>query len=100
MNQEGSPAVKTQGAVLTHVMNELEVACLPGKLPEFLEVDLSTIEAGQSVHANDVKLPEGVEPVQHLALENPVIVSATIPAGAVADQEAEAKPDAGATPAA
>jgi large subunit ribosomal protein L25 len=104
MNQEESPAVKRQGAVLSHVMNDLEISCLPDQLPEYIEIDLANIEAGQSIHANDVKLPEGVTLVQHLALENPVILAATIPAGGVAEEESAeaAKPAAaaGETPAA
>lgn len=87
MNQEESPAVKLGGAVLTHVLNELEVSCLPSALPEFIEVDLSNFAAGESLHAKDVKLPEGVTLVAHLEQENPVIVSATIPA-AVQSEEA------------
>lgn len=83
LNQEMSKAVKFGGAVLTHVMNEIEVVCLPADLPEFVEIDLSEIEVGQSLHVNDLKLPKGVELVQHLGQENPVIVSATVPAGVV-----------------
>ena len=47
MNQETNPAVKLSGAVISHVINELEIECLPGDLPEFIEVDLANIEAGQ-----------------------------------------------------
>jgi large subunit ribosomal protein L25 len=102
LNQESNPAVKTGGAVLTHVITDLEVTCLPGKLPEFIELDLATIEVNQSVHAKDVTLPEGVALVQHLELENPVVVSASIPAAVIsAEDEAEAaKPAEGQAPAA
>jgi large subunit ribosomal protein L25 len=99
MNQEASKAVKLGGAVLTHVLNELEVACLPGNLPEFLEVDLTNLESGQSLHAKDVTLPAGVELVTHIEQENPVIVTAVIPA-AVASEEGDAAASQGETPAA
>ncbi|MEJ2767309.1 50S ribosomal protein L25/general stress protein Ctc [Mycetohabitans sp. B46] len=89
MNQEGSPAVKLGGGVITHVLNEIEVSCLPGNLPEFIEVDLANFELNQSLHAKDVKLPAGVELTPHVEQENPVIVSATLPAGAVADEAGE-----------
>jgi large subunit ribosomal protein L25 len=56
----------------------------PSALPEFLEVDLSKIEAGQSLHAKDIALPNGVA-LAHVDAENPVVASATVPAGAVSD---------------
>jgi large subunit ribosomal protein L25 len=99
MNQESNPAVKLAGAVITHVINELEVECLPGDLPEFLEIDLAKIEAGQSMHAKDIALPKGVALVAHVDTENPVIASATVPAAVVSDTAAEG-PAEGETPAA
>ncbi|HYD79098.1 MAG TPA: 50S ribosomal protein L25/general stress protein Ctc [Paucimonas sp.] len=84
INAEVSPAVKLHSAVVSHVMAELDVSCLPKDLPEFIEVDLSTIEAGASLHLADLKLPAGVTAVSH---ENPTIVTASVPAGKV---EAEA----------
>ncbi|WP_407655513.1 50S ribosomal protein L25/general stress protein Ctc [Burkholderia alba] len=95
LNAEVSPAVKLSSAIVSHVVNEIEIECLPAALPEFLEVDLSKIEAGQSLHAKDVTLPKGVALVAHIDAENPVIASATIPAGAVSEGAAE-----GETPAA
>jgi large subunit ribosomal protein L25 len=86
MNQETNPAVKTSGAVITHVINELEIECLPADLPSFVEVDLAKIEAGQTMHAKDVPLPKGVALTAHLEAENPVIASATIPAAVVSDE--------------
>ncbi len=85
MNQESNPAVKLSSAVISHVVNELEIECLPSALPEFIEVDLAKIEAGQSVHAKDIALPAGVSPVAHVEAENPVVAADTIPAGAVAE---------------
>ncbi|KVR42643.1 50S ribosomal protein L25/general stress protein Ctc [Burkholderia multivorans] len=85
LNAEVSPAVKLSSAIVSHVATEIEVECLPAALPEFLEVDLSKIEAGQSIHAKDIALPNGVALTAHVDAENPVIASATIPAGAVSD---------------
>lgn len=92
INAEGSPAVKLSSAVISHVISELDVTCLPKDLPEFIEVDLSAIEAGASLHVSDIKLPAGVA-VAH-AQENPTVVTATVPAGAAAAEgegEGEAK---------
>ncbi|MGS0896711.1 50S ribosomal protein L25/general stress protein Ctc [Burkholderia stagnalis] len=85
LNAEVSPAVKLSSAVVSHVATEVEIECLPVDLPEFLEVDLSKLEAGQSLHVKDIALPKGVALVAHVDVENPVVASATIPAGAVSD---------------
>lgn len=92
VNAEISPAVKLGGAIISHVMNELDVTCLPGDLPEFVEVDLSNVEVGASIHLSDIKLPKGVNPVLH-GQENPTIATASVPAGHVAEEAAaEAAP--------
>jgi large subunit ribosomal protein L25 len=88
VNAEVSPAVKLGGAIISHVMNELDVNCLPGDLPEFVEVDLSKVEAGASVHLSDITLPKGVTAVQ--AAENPTIATASVPAGQVSADDAAA----------
>ncbi|MEX3611722.1 MAG: 50S ribosomal protein L25/general stress protein Ctc [Burkholderia sp.] len=88
LNAEVSPAVKLSSAVVSHVVMELDIECLPAALPEFLEVDLSKLEAGQSVHAKDIVLPNGVLLVAHVDAENPVIATATIPVGTVSDEAA------------
>jgi large subunit ribosomal protein L25 len=76
---EESAAVKLGGAVISHIANDIEVTCLPADLPEFIEVNLSNIEVGHSIHAKDVPLPKGVSLVLHVEQENPVLVNARIP---------------------
>ncbi|MDR5755870.1 50S ribosomal protein L25/general stress protein Ctc [Caballeronia sp. LZ035] len=98
MNQETNPAVKLSGAVISHVVTELEVECLPADLPEFLEIDLAKIEAGQTMHAKDITLPKGVSLTIAVDAENPVVASATIPAAVVSEESGEAAQ--GETPAA
>ncbi|MEX3956551.1 50S ribosomal protein L25/general stress protein Ctc [Trinickia sp. EG282A] len=98
MNQETNPAVKLGGAVISHVVTEVEVECLPGDLPEFVELDLSKIEAGQSLHAKDITLPKGVSLAARVEAENPVVAAAAVPAAAVSSEAAEG--EAGETPAA
>ena len=60
INEETSLGVKA-GGVVTHSMVEIEVACLPGDLPEYMEVDLADIDIGGSVHLSDIVAPKGVE---------------------------------------
>ncbi|MGR9106071.1 MAG: 50S ribosomal protein L25/general stress protein Ctc [Gammaproteobacteria bacterium] len=50
-----------KGGVVTHNFVDVEVSCLPDDLPEFIEVDLSGVELGQSVHLSDLKVAPGVE---------------------------------------
>jgi large subunit ribosomal protein L25 len=86
VNADVSPAVKLSGAVVSHVLNELEISCLPGKLPEFITVDLSKLEAGGSVHVSDLTLPEGVTVIAHG--QDQTVATSAIPRGAVAAETA------------
>lgn len=61
INETTCVGVKTSGGVISHVMTDLEISCLPKDLPEFIEVDLADVELNETVHLSDVKLPEGVE---------------------------------------
>jgi large subunit ribosomal protein L25 len=61
INADASAAVKDQGVKISHVLTEVDVRALPNALPKFVEVDLGKIEAGQSIHLSDLKLPAGVE---------------------------------------
>ncbi|MES2537740.1 MAG: 50S ribosomal protein L25/general stress protein Ctc [Pseudomonadota bacterium] len=97
INEEGSPAVKLSSGIISHVMTELDITCLPKDLPEFIEIDLANIEVGSSVHLADITLPSGVTPVVHGGEDNPTLATATIPAGKV---EAEATASAAAPDAA
>jgi len=86
---ELSPAVKLSSALVSHAMNDIDVRCLPADLPEYIEVDLSKMTVGHSVHVRDLTLPKGVE----LALrpnENPAVAVAQIPRAAIAEEEAAA----------
>ena len=90
--EENSPAVKLDLCLVNHVINELEVSCLPADLPEFISVDLSGLKKGESLHLADIKLPKGVTAVSHgKGKSNPVLVSVTSPA-----EEVEAAPAAAA----
>jgi large subunit ribosomal protein L25 len=77
VNADVSPAVKLGGAIISHVLNEVDVVCLPKHLPEFIQVDLSTIEIGHSIKVSDLKLDEGVVAVTHG--KDPVVATAVVP---------------------
>ncbi|MDI1276988.1 50S ribosomal protein L25/general stress protein Ctc [Methylobacter sp.] len=50
-----------KGGIVTHAMIDVEVSCLPAALPDYIEVDLSGLDIGESVHLSDIVLPAGVE---------------------------------------
>ncbi|WP_298235563.1 50S ribosomal protein L25/general stress protein Ctc [uncultured Azohydromonas sp.] len=77
VNEENSPAVKTDKCTVAHVAAEIEVECLAAQLPEFLTVDLGELVSGQSLHASDLKLPANVKLVNRG--RNPVIAVANPP---------------------
>jgi large subunit ribosomal protein L25 len=79
VNEENSPAVKTEGCLVNHVLNEINIQCLASQLPEFITVDLGELTKGQSLHVSDIKLPPGTKVVTH-GKPNPVIASATVQA--------------------
>ena len=89
VNAEKSPGVKEQGGLVSHVLNELNVSCLPADLPEFIEVDLGSLTVGHSMHVRDLTLPKGVEPVLHRN-ENPVVATVIIPSLVTEEEEAAA----------
>jgi len=84
--EENSPAVKTDKCLVSHVATDLEIECLASQLPEFVTIDLSGLVKGQSLHASDLKLPEGIKAVRHGKVD-PVIVAVT-----VAKEEEETAP--------
>jgi large subunit ribosomal protein L25 len=88
--EENSPAVKTDKCLVNHVSTELEIECLASQLPEFVNIDLSGLVKNQSLHASDLKLPDGIKAVKHGTL-NPVIVSVTVPKAEV-EEAAPAAP--------
>jgi large subunit ribosomal protein L25 len=91
-----SQAVKFEGCVVNHVVSDLDISCLPADLPEFIEVDLSEMKKGMSLHLNEITLPKGVTAVTR-GKPNPVLVSMVVTGGGEEVVEATAE---GAAPAA
>ena len=94
---EESQAVKFDACVANHVMSEIDISCLPADLPEFIEIDLSGLKKGMSLHLNDITLPKGVTAVTR-GKPNPVLVSVVSIGGG--DEATEATEGAAAAPAA
>jgi large subunit ribosomal protein L25 len=96
VNEELSPAVKTDKCLVSHVVNEVEIQCLASQLPEFLTVDLGSLVKGQTLKASDLVLGEGVKIVTH-GKKDPVIAAVTLPKEEV--EEAAPAPVIAAAPA-
>ena len=94
-----SPGVKTQGGLVSHLRNEVEVSCLPKDLPEFIEVDMSALSLNESIHMSQLKIPEGVE-LTALAKEDAAVASIHSPRAEEPEAVAAAAATEGAAPAA
>ena len=81
----GDPVgVTRDGGILEHTLREIEIRCLPADIPEVIEVDVSALEIGDSVHVGDIRLEEGIE-----VLTEPELSVFTI-AAPISEEEAEA----------
>jgi large subunit ribosomal protein L25 len=92
LNAETAPGVKIQGGMVSHLLNEIDIQCLPDDLPEFITIDVGQMNIGDSVHVGEIQFPKGVEPVSRLAKENPMVVSVVVTKEAVIEEEAVEAP--------
>lgn len=99
-----APGVKTQGGIVSHLLNHVEVNCLPKDLPEGLELDMSEMQMNEMKRLSDIPLPAGVELVSLAHGRDEAVVSIHHPraeeAEAATATAAAATPAAGAAPAA
>ena len=93
VNADIAVGVKLSGGVVSHAMNEVDVACMPQDLPAFIEVDLKDLEGGQTLHVSQLSYPKGVKPVMH-GEDDPVVVAITVKKAAAAAEGEEAAPAA------
>jgi large subunit ribosomal protein L25 len=88
-NEAASPGVKLQGGIVSHLMQDVEVSCLPKDLPEFLELDMSAMNLNDTLYLKDLPLPPGVA-IPELARRNPPVVRVHSPRAAEPEPEAVA----------
>src|SRR5271170_6079105 len=88
--EAAAPGVKTQGGVVSHLMADVEVSCLPKDLPEFLEVDMSHMNLNETLRLADIKVPTGVTFAALAHGKNPPVVSVHSPRAAEPEPVAEA----------
>lgn len=96
------PAVE-EGGVINHLMNEVEITCLPKDLPEYIEVDVSQLQMDESIYLSQVKVPAGVTLIDLDPEDDMAVANVHVPR-AVVEDEPEAAPtpegEEGAAPAA
>lgn len=88
-NADIAPGVKLTGSTVNHILTEADVNCLPKDLPEFIEVDLSNLAAGHSIHMSEIKLPKGVEFVQLAHGDDVAIAAIPTPRGGATEAAGE-----------
>jgi len=79
-----SPVGVTEGGILQHIRRKLNISCLPDKMIDALELDVSGLAIGDSVHVEDIDLPEGI-----VSLEEGHLTVATVAAPTVAEEAEE-----------
>lgn len=95
INEEKCVGVKDHGGVVSHLMTELEILCLPRNLPEYIEVDILALDVGDSLHLSDLKVPEGVEIAALASGGDPAqpVVSVQVPRVAAEPEEGDEEGD-------
>jgi len=97
LNEDVCVGVKLGGGSIAHLLNSVEISCLPNDLPEFIEVDLANLEVGTTLHYSDLTLPHGAE-IHALALgpeHDNAVVTVNAPRGGeggVEETDGEAAP--------
>lgn len=94
INEDKCAAIKNDGGIAEHHVNEIEITCLPKDLPEYIEVDMTDVEMGQTVHLSDITLPAGISSVE-LAKDDEthdlaVVTVKKAPKAPAADEDSEA----------
>lgn len=92
VNEDICVGVKA-GGVVTHVLVDIEIACLPSDLPEFIDVDLSDIDIGESIHLSDLVVPDGAEIVALAHDTEHDLLVASVQSGKSAEVDEEAVDD-------
>ena len=98
INEETAPGVKLEGGIVSHIMTEVDIACLPKDLPQYIEVDLGALNMGESIHLSQIQIAEGIEltPLTHgndaavTSITKPKVVVETDPVAGEEGLEASA----------
>jgi large subunit ribosomal protein L25 len=99
IGEEIATGVKQQGGVIEHIITDVEISCLPARLPEYLEIDVSALELNQIMHLSDIRYPDGVESTQLAhGHDSPVVAIHPPRREEVEEETLAAEAEAGAAP--
>jgi large subunit ribosomal protein L25 len=95
INEELCPGVRLHSGQVAHNLTSIEISCLPGKLPEYIEVDIEKLEIGGSIHMSEIVLPQGVTitALQQGEDHDQVVVSVYEQRAEVVEEEAPEAPE-------
>jgi large subunit ribosomal protein L25 len=94
-NEDSCVGVKQEGGTVSRVMSTVQVTCLPGNLPEFIEIDIAALNIGDSIHLSEVVLPEGVSvPELELGEDHDQVVVTVIATRATIEEDDDDAPSA------
>lgn len=88
INAEISPGVKTSGGIVSHILTEVDISCLPADLPEYISVDLAELTAGHTLHLSDLVLPKGVETIALAKGDNLPVATIVVPRSVLSEEAA------------
>ncbi len=94
MNEEECAGVKMEGGMIQHQATDIEVSCLPGDIPEYIEVDMLEVITGQTIHLSEVTLPAGVTSVAlSLGEDHDLAIASVIAPKGTSDEDEEVAVD-------
>lgn len=88
INAEVAPGVKTSGGIVSHILTEVDISCLPKDLPEFVTVDLIDLAAGHTLHLSDITVPKNVEITALAKGDDQAVATIVIPRSVLSDESA------------
>ncbi|MDG2326848.1 MAG: 50S ribosomal protein L25/general stress protein Ctc [Halioglobus sp.] len=90
LNEEDCAGVKMEGGMIQHQATDIEVSCLPGDIPEYIEVDMLEVITGQIIHLSEVTLPEGVTSVAlSLGEDHDLAIASVVAPKGTSDEDEE-----------
>ena len=96
LNEDVAPGVKLEGGVVSHIMVDVDISCLPKDLPTYIEVDMIALSIGDSIRLSDIKIPEGVELTTLSEDNDPTVTSISQPKVVVDETPVAAEGEEGA----
>jgi large subunit ribosomal protein L25 len=92
INEDKAVGVKEHGGVISHLLTELDIVCLPKDLPEYIEVDMAKVDLDETVHLSHLVLPEGIQlhSLLHGGDDSLSVASIHAPKGSASDEAEDA----------